>query len=114
MNKKEFEALRTKPIKEPLWVTDGEEKERLRIKQWAEWLDQDAAKYAGGGADMDIPETDDGFGPNDDSEEFRWEHEYKLKIESCASHVYVPTNFSDCYESEIMGRANGWVESAGV
>ncbi len=40
----------------------------------------------------------------DDAEEYAWELEYRLKCERSASHVYVPTNFSDCFESSIMGR----------
>lgn len=45
----------------------------------------------------------------DDGGEFLWENECKLKSKRAASHVYVQTNWADCYESEIMGRCNGYV-----
>ncbi len=74
------------------WVAEAE-------REWREGLDKNAANYE--------PQDDFGY---DDSEEFRWEHEYKRKCEAYATQVYVPTNWSDCYEREIMGRNNGWEE----
>lgn len=93
-----------------LWKELRQERER-RIQEWKASLEKEAM-VLGGGYDMDVPEPEYEEGPRfeyDDSEELRWEHEYKPKAERSASHVWVPTNWSDCYESEIMGRPNGYV-----
>ena len=53
------------------------------------------------------PSGDDDVG-YDDSEQFRWEEEHKKR---CAERgiYYAPTYFSECYETEIMGRPSGYV-----
>lgn len=75
------------------------EEDQKRIAEWAKSLDENTEKYAS---------DEEEFG-RDDSEEFRWEHEFKLKCERSASHIHTHINFADCYESEIMGRSNGYI-----
>lgn len=101
MTKDELNVMLAKIDRAPKsrWFTERDALEARAIQEWAKDLDKDAAKYDAG----------DDFG-YDDSEEFRWEHEYQRKSGVSASHVYVPNNFADCYESEIMGRQNGWIE----
>lgn len=71
--------------------------EEEREQAWHKMLDMDAHLYAEN-------EPEEEFG-HDDSEEFRWEHEHKARLEA-RGHTYTPSNWSECYEREIMGRSN--------